>query len=124
MSHAISDSGLYVIELILAREHQIKVGKRDIEKYPAGAYFYIGSAQRNLAKRVARHRKRIKTKRWHIDYLRAYCRFAGFTVYEGERDECELVNCVAKERRGNILHPGFGASDCRCNGHLVYAGAC
>ena len=120
MSHAISDSGLYVIELILAHERQIKVGKRDIEKYPAGAYFYIGSAQRNLAKRVARHRKRAKPKRWHIDYLRVHCRFAGFTVYSGEHEECYLVRRVIKDTGGKILHPRFGASDCRCDGHLVY----
>ena len=120
MSHSDSDPGLYVIELVLARERRIKVGRRGVENFPAGAYFYIGSAQKNLAKRIARHRKRVKPKRWHIDYLRAHCRFQGFKVYIGKREECELAHHVIENTGGIILHPRFGATDCRCDGHLVY----
>jgi sugar fermentation stimulation protein A len=118
---ASTDSGLYVICLTLPAPRRIRIGSLGVLLFPAGRYFYIGSAQRNLAKRVARHKRRRKLKRWQIDYLRAYCRYEGVEIHEGATDECGLAQETIRQTGGGILHHRFGASDCRCNGHLVFS---
>ena len=102
-----------------------KLGRFD---FPAGLYVYCGSAQRNLPARIARHRRKRKAQRWHIDYLLAHraARMVGVEVFRGPKaDECRLV---AQSRRagGKVIVPGFGASDCRrkalCGAHLLCMG--
>lgn len=88
--------------------------------FPAGRYIYTGSARRNFEARVARHLRKEKTLRWHIDYLLAApgVRIAGVRRYV--EDECAINQTTP----GEALIPGFGASDCRagCGSHLKYLG--
>jgi Uri superfamily endonuclease len=37
--------------------------------FPVGGYAYSGSAKRGLDARIARHLRRQRPLRWHIDYL-------------------------------------------------------
>lgn len=79
----------------------------------------MGSAQRNLSARLERHSRKRKPLRWHIDYLSVEAAMLGAMTVAGPRQcECE----VAKELVGicELAVPGFGASDCRCGGHLFY----
>ena len=62
-------TGVYVIEIELPEPLTVSVGKLGALDFPAGAYLYVGSAQRALPSRVARHMRREKPLRWHIDYL-------------------------------------------------------
>jgi Uri superfamily endonuclease len=65
-----SDSGSYMMLLHLAHQVEIAVGGLGRLKFEPGWYIYCGSAKKGLAKRVARHRRKIgKALHWHIDYL-------------------------------------------------------
>ncbi|VAX24583.1 hypothetical protein MNBD_NITROSPINAE02-1997 [hydrothermal vent metagenome] len=117
-----TDSGLYAIVLSLSRPKRVKVGKRGVSDFEKGTYIYIGSGRRNLSKRIARHKRSEKTFRWHIDYFRNHCRWVGALVYTDIVDECELAMRIEKAISGARHHKRFGASDCRCKGHLVFTG--
>ena len=81
-----------------------------------------GSAQRNLEARLTRHSRRRKPLRWHIDYLSIKAPFVGALVLRGPRSwECRLAAILAKHYTRPIAQ--FGASDCRCGGHLFYCPA-
>ena len=115
-----SDSGVYIAVFYLAEARDISVGKLGRFGFRSGVYFYAGSAQRNLSARLERHGRKSKPLRWHIDYLSVRAEMLGAIVAAGQRQrECEL----AKELNGMFerVSPGFGASDCRCGGHLFYA---
>ncbi len=105
-------------QLLIEVDHalQLEIGRLGTFAFPAGRYVYTGSARRALDARIARHLRREKTLRWHIDYLLAApgVRVAG--VLSSSRDECALNRAV----HGRIDVPGFGASDCRqgCGAHL------
>ncbi len=85
-----------------------------------GLYLYVGSAQRSLSARLERHARRIKPLRWHIRYLSAEVTMVGAMIVPGlGQRECES----ARELRHmyELAVSGFGASDCRCGGHLFCA---
>lgn len=110
----------YQIEFRLSRKLWIEVGSLGRFLFPAGVYIYTGSARRNLEARVARHRRRDKTLRWHIDYLLSRPWAHVIATRTGTQNECELNQATT----GCIIVPGFGASDCRhgCGSHLKYLG--
>ena len=98
----------------------IRIGQLGRLHFRQGTYFYVGSAQRNLSKRLERHSMKEKALRWHIDYLSVKAEMLGAITIDGTRElECQL----AKKLGGmfELAVPGFGASDCRCKGHLFYA---
>lgn len=114
-----SDGGVYIAVFFLAKARSVSVGKLGRFYFKPGVYFYAGSAQRNLSARLERHNRKSKPLRWHIDYLSVHAEMLGAIVVTGPRNrECEL----AKELAGlfESATPGFGASDCRCGGHLFY----
>ena len=114
-----SDCGVYIAVFYLAEAQEISVGRLGRLGLRVGVYFYAGSAQRNLSARLERHGRKSKPMRWHIDYLSVRAEMLGaITVAGPRRRECEL----AKELAGiyKIATPRFGASDCRCGGHLFY----
>ncbi|WP_296520394.1 DUF123 domain-containing protein [Rhodoplanes sp.] len=85
---------------------------------PAGRYLYCGSARGpgGLRARIARHLRRRKTLRWHVDRLTTRGTvFAVWAIPGG--DECDLVARLAALP---VPLPGFGSSDCRrCRSHLL-----
>jgi sugar fermentation stimulation protein A len=113
------DGGVYIAIFHLPQARRILVGMLGRIWFPRGFYFYAGSAQRNLSARLERHSRRGKPLRWHIDYLSTKAEMLGaITVAGSRRRECEL----ARELAGiyELAVPDFGASDCRCGGHLFY----
>lgn len=114
------DSGIYIVVLHLSKTVKITVGKLGTFNFRRGFYFYVGSAQRNLSKRLERHSRRKKALRWHIDYLSTKAKMLGAITIAGPRElECQLAKKLASSFE--LTMPGFGASDCRCKGHLFYA---
>ncbi|WP_455198486.1 GIY-YIG nuclease family protein [Kaarinaea lacus] len=111
----------YQLYIHLDESQPIVIGRLGSFNFSAGMYVYTGSAKRNLVSRVMRHLADNKKIRWHIDYLLdekdARIVELGFST----RPEC-LVN---KQSCGEIVIPGFGASDCKnkCSSHLKYQGA-
>ena len=113
------NSGLYIAVFYLSIEQCITIGQRGRHRFRSGTYFYVGSAQLNLAARIERHARRQKPLRWHIDYLSTRARMIGaITVQGGREQECELA--AELKQSYELAMPGFGASDCRCGGHLFY----
>ncbi|MCP4257246.1 MAG: GIY-YIG nuclease family protein [Planctomycetes bacterium] len=104
----------------MSMDRRIQVGRFGRFRFRQGIYFYAGSAQRNLSARIERHNRKKKTLRWHIDYISTKAEMLGAITIDGTRElECQL----AKKLAGmfELAVPGFGASDCRCSGHLFYA---
>ncbi len=66
----------YVLVLRFSERAEIVVGRLGVLEAQPGCYVYAGSAlgPGGLAARVGRHLRREKTRRWHIDYLRAEVR--------------------------------------------------
>lgn len=106
----------YQLLIDVARPVRIVVGRLGEFDFPAGRYLYTGSAKRNFEARVARHLRREKALRWHIDYLLTAPSVTVLEVKRSRRGECALNRAV----KGEIPVPGFGASDCRagCGSHL------
>ena len=79
----------------------------------------MGSAQKNLSARLERHGKKKKPIRWHIDYLSSKSAMVGAIEIPGSRrQECRLARELSE--MFELAVPDFGASDCRCGGHLFY----
>ncbi len=87
-------------------------------KIGPGLYLYAGSAKRGLAARLARHLRKRKPLRWHIDRLTVAGKVVGAAVGTWRSGlECRVAEALA--RRWGLAAAGFGSSDCRCPGHLV-----
>lgn len=97
---------------------RVRVGALGTFDFAPGRYLYTGSARRNLAARIARHRRSDKKLRWHIDYLLAHPRVRLLAVETAATPECRWNQSV----HGTIPVAGFGASDCRrgCSAHLKF----
>jgi sugar fermentation stimulation protein A len=114
------DSGIYIAILHLPKTVKITVGKLGTFNLKKGFYFYVGSAQRNLSARLERHAKKKKPLRWHIDYLSVKAEMLGAIAIPKPREfECQLAKKLSNMFEPTV--PSFGASDCKCTGHLFYA---
>ncbi len=114
------DSGLYIAIFHLADCQTIQVGQFGKFDFPAGFWLYVGSAQRNLQARLDRHGRRDKLLRWHVDYLSTRAKMLGaIVIAEGKKMECQIAAKLS--RRLDRPIPRFGASDCKCDGHLFYS---
>ena len=111
----------YQLKIEVARPIRVRVGRLGRFLFPAGLYVYTGSAKRNLEARIARHLRREKSLRWHIDWLLSASGVRVAAVKRSAVGECALNQRV---RAGAIVVPGFGATDCRsnCGSHLRYLG--
>ncbi|MFU8802198.1 MAG: DNA/RNA nuclease SfsA [Bradymonadaceae bacterium] len=113
----IEDGGLYLAILTLDEPVQLEIGRRGTRLYEPGHYIYIGSARRNLTKRIERHKRKRKRMHYHVDYLRQAASRVQTFPNRNTTGECTLAAEVAA--LGERI-PKFGSSDCRCEGHLVY----
>lgn len=106
----------YRLHIRLSADAAVRVGRLGRFTFPAGHYVYTGSARRNLEARVARHLRRGKRLRWHIDYLLACPAARVERVERLHMPECDANRGV----EGSLPAPGFGASDCAagCGSHL------
>lgn len=110
----------YQLWIAVRRALDVEVGRLGVQHFPAGVYVYTGSGKRNLEARIARHARKDKVLRWHIDYLLAAPGVELVCVGRSARGECALNRATG----GDVKIPGFGASDCRsrCGSHLRYLG--
>lgn len=111
------DAGVYLAIFRLPRPLTIHIRTLGCFDLPAGVYLYVGSAQKNLQTRLARHARRRKRRHWHIDHLSCHAPMLGALILEGPKSlECRVAKMLA--HRYECLVPDFGSSDCRCGGHL------
>jgi|Deesub1362A_J573_1020465.scaffolds.fasta_scaffold00008_56 Uri superfamily endonuclease len=112
--------GLYTLVIQVRRTIDIKIGSLGRIKLSPGYYVYIGSGGANVLKRVARHFKREKRLRWHIDYLSMEAKpIKAYILLNPLVDEASLAEYLGKYLR---YIPKFGASDSRYISHLFYLG--
>lgn len=116
---ALEDRGLYLLVLKLERDQEIEIGALGRIFFKKGWYIYVGKAMKNLTQRLARHHRKLKKPRWHIDYLCSIAKLeAEFPLRAPKITECELAGLVKGFAEDEI--PCFGSSDCQCLSHLYY----
>ncbi len=112
--------GSYLLFIALDGPVRLKVGALGEQDFPAGTYIYCGSALNGLHARVARHLRPERKAHWHVDHLLAQGQPVGaLLVYSEARLECRLAEKLSRLEGVRRHVPGFGASDCRCPGHLL-----
>ncbi|MCR6107398.1 GIY-YIG nuclease family protein [Salipaludibacillus agaradhaerens] len=109
---------LYVLNLKLSHNTHILIGKREVY-FSEGFYVYIGSAIRNIRKRVERHYKLEKRKHWHIDYIREYAKWINAYTFPFGEGECALKALIQKATDGTVEVNKIGSSDCGCDSHFL-----
>jgi Uri superfamily endonuclease len=115
--------GVYV--LIVSINHNVRtvIGALGPVRFKKGIYAYVGSAQNNMEKRLARHLGTVKKKFWHIDYLLDSPGVSirkVLTLEAGKVEECRLAALLYQ--KGSPVS-GFGCSDCKCSSHLFKIGS-
>lgn len=112
--------GSYILLLDLAEDSRLTVGRLGTFEFPAGLYFYCGSALNGLEARIRRHLRREKERHWHIDHLTAVAQVVEvWWVLDEARWECRLAEVIGS-KGGKMVAKGFGSSDCRCSTHLLW----
>ena len=106
----------YQLHIRVERCVSLKIGKLGTFHFPKGDYIYTGSAKKNIAARVERHKRKHKPLRWHIDYLLSHDKAKVTGVSYSQNSECNCNQAVI----GDIVVRGLGSSDCRsgCGSHL------
>lgn len=115
-----AEPGSYVVELELAADAALDVGRLGRIELPAGRVRYYGSARGpgGLRARLRRHLAGAARPHWHVDALTA--RFPVVRVALARATEHQLVAADLATERWRPIAPGFGASDCRgCPAHLL-----
>jgi sugar fermentation stimulation protein A len=116
------DRGSYILVLKLDDEKRVPTGRLGALPFQPGYYLYVGSAQRALAARLARHTRLRKKLHWHIDYLRqAADSVVALPIRSSRRDECAIAGALSQIV--NEGPRGFGSSDCSCRTHLYFSPA-
>ncbi len=111
----------YLLVLYNQNARTKTIGSLGPVRFKRGLYIYVGSGGSNVLKRVKRHLKATKPKRWHIDYLTTGPRRmkpVDSYIFPGDV-ECRLARFL--DKRLETIRK-FGSSDCGCKGHLFYAG--
>jgi Uri superfamily endonuclease len=126
--HELMDQrGTYVL-LLNVPVRRIRIGALGPIPFAAGLYGYVGSAggrSVTLGHRLARHGRRRKVRRWHIDYLtsaRTVTIVKAYWTSEATMTETRLaIRCA---ERFSVI-PRFGNSDLRGGtpGHLFFVAA-
>lgn len=114
--------GAYVLFFEVPGEVEIEVGLKRKKRWTlSGTYAYVGSAMKSLEKRVERHLRKDKRKRWHIDYAMEHAIPIAVLLIETElRIEEQLSALLARHFR---IVPGFGASDLKTKSNLFAVGS-
>ena len=117
--------GTYALLVNIRSATALQVGWLGTVDLLQGFYIYVGSAlgPGGLPGRVNYHFRSTEEKRphWHIDALTALGMIEEVWWAEGtKRQECDWASVLTKA--GKLAAAGFGASDCRCPGHLIWLG--
>ncbi|MCF8029545.1 MAG: GIY-YIG nuclease family protein [Desulfohalobiaceae bacterium] len=112
------DQGVYALRIRLRRPVLLAAGALPSCRLSGGTYWYIGSAQRNLGRRLSRHLRNNKRLHWHIDYLLARAETEVVALYTKLADKCKECETAWVLSLCGTPVPYFGSSDCRCRSHL------
>ena len=117
------ESGIYVLVIKSRARRGFIAGAWGPSDLKDGYYAYVGRAKKSLPARLARHARREgKRLRWHVDYLLDVADLKEAWIFPLRSGECAMARRMEKEGASREGLEGFGASDCRCPGHLLYMG--
>lgn len=105
--------GSYMLIILIGRSIRFKPGSLPETMLPPGCYVYVGSAMGpgGFEKRVARHLRKIKKRRWHIDYLTGLNEAEVRSVFYTPRcNEHQLTGFLSSLGFRKTVK-GFGATD-------------
>jgi len=120
---SLPESGIYVLVIKARARKGFSAGAWGPADLKDGYYAYVGRAKRGLPARLARHTRREgKRLRWHVDYLLEVADLKEAWIFPLSLGECAMARRMEKEGARREDLEGFGASDCRCPGHLFYMG--
>jgi Uri superfamily endonuclease len=118
--------GTYTVILECKGPVRIRFGRLGHANLLAGYYLYTGSALGrgavSLEGRLARHKRRSKRLKWHVDYLTSHskCRFKrAVCLVSSSRLECKINNSLSTKLKVQPILARLGSTDCGCNAHLV-----
>ena len=116
-------SGAYQLILRVLRQQTLTVGRLGSIRFARGYYVYTGRAHAGIKSRLARYVRGPEKPHWHIDYVLPHAELLDIVVYPGQAAyECFLAATLSGIPGARRIRR-FGASDCRCQGHLVYVGS-
>jgi len=111
--------GAYLLIIKIDTARKVNIGALGEVFFRAGYYIYVGSAMRNLSKRLNRHLRKTKGVHWHIDYLTNVAdKVRTVPIMSSDRLECEIADQLQKLAPRTVKN--FGSSDCKCKSHLFY----
>jgi Uri superfamily endonuclease len=110
--------GIYILKILVGEKISVNVGALGRVNFSRGFYAYVGSAQRDLLKRLKRHFEGGRKKFWHIDYLLAVKNVKILGAYYKEADKYEECLTAKKLNMHSLAVKNFGCSDCKCSSHL------
>lgn len=127
---AIAVKGTYTLIIRLSAKTSITIGKLGNYTFKEGFYTYTGSALgsggSNLVNRLRHHLRRVKSLRWHVDYVltNPYAKIVSI-AYALSNVKAECLVAVALQQLPYVKTPirKFGSTDCKCDAHLHYFGA-
>ena len=112
--------GTYALILRSDSVTDVQIGRWGVLTTESGYYIYVGSAfgPGGVKARVLRHCRKVKSKHWHIDYLREHVNPVGAWYSYGSRQLEHLWARTISGMEGVSMVKGFGCSDCKCGSHL------
>jgi len=112
----------YLLTITVDRRLRTTVGRLGVVTLEKGRYWYVGSARKFAAQRIARHVRKHKTCRWHIDYILSTSAARVSSVLTGPAgEECAIAQALRDKFRAQVVLRGMGSSDCRCPAHFYRA---
>ena len=114
-------AGMYVLHLrIELPGPPVRIGRLGAFEFPRTDYLYVGSALNSLWPRVQRHLYQEGKRHWHVDHLQDVAQpLRAWIAVTTQSRECEVAAALAALPGATRWPPRFGASDCRCPGHLL-----
>ena len=114
--------GTYILILRLREAQDLRIGRLGEFRFQAGSYAYVGSAfgSGGLSGRLKHHLTPTDRPFWHIDYLGKVAHLDDIWFMESNRSREHEWAALLLELPGAMVPVSrFGASDCRCESHLV-----
>ena len=119
----VPQGGIYMLIIHMRGAEIVAAGALGDLELGEGYYAYVGRAKRGLPARLARHvRREGKRLYWHVDFLLEKAWLEEIWVFPLRAGECELARRLEAEGASRETLRGFGSSDCRCPGHLLFLG--
>lgn len=115
------DSGVYILEIFKHKPGKVEVGALGKIAFPAGYYYYIGTAQKNLNARINRYLEGSERFHWHIDYFLLEANVQNVYAWPLDKDyECKIADALLDIEEIKVIKEGLGSSDCNCKSHLLF----